>query len=393
MGIEKSQPQGQDSSTHIHYTQTIRKEQKMAKKRRKLPNGTGSIEKVELTPQGKKRVNQYRARLPKKKGRKDIGFFRSYNLALDALINYKEPEPLVTFEELYIRYKATNDFKKISKKTKNIYERSYARFEELHDMDIHDIKYSDLQDVLDQMELDGYEKVKDGQLKHYEYSKSSIERLKHLVSKIYTLAIKNDIIQLDLSKYLEVGGVGIRRKKEIFTKEEIEKLYSSIPTNPNAMHILNLIFTGFRTGEYLNLQKDKVLLKKNQIIDFGEKTEAGRTRKMFIHPKIKDIMTYLVKESKLGYIVESQKPDGEIYIPSDTTFYKKIYYPSLEKAGIKKKIPYSCRYTFATIAHQSGVDDKALQKLMGHTDFALTANSYIQDLDDYIYQELQKISV
>jgi len=36
----------------------------MAKKRRKLPNGTGSIEKVELTPQGKKRVNQYRARLP-----------------------------------------------------------------------------------------------------------------------------------------------------------------------------------------------------------------------------------------------------------------------------------------------------------------------------------------
>lgn len=365
----------------------------MAKKRRKLPNGTGSIEKVELTPQGKKRVNQYRARLPKKRGRKDIGFFKTYNLALDALINYKEPEPLVTFKELYIRYKATNDFKKISKKTKNIYERSYARFEELHDMDIHDIKYSDLQDVLDQMELDGYEKVKDGQLKHYEYSKSSIERLKHLVSKIYTLAIKNDIIQLDLSKYLEVGGVGIRRKKEIFTKEEIEKLYSSIPTNPNAMHILNLIFTGFRTGEYLNLQKDKVLLKKNQIIDFGEKTEAGRTRKMFIHPKIKDIMTYLVKESKLGYIVESQKPDGEIYIPSDTTFYKKIYYPALEKAGIKKKIPYSCRYTFATIAHQSGVDDKALQKLMGHTDFALTANSYIQDLDDYIYQELQKISV
>ena len=159
------------------------------------------------------------------------------------------------------------------------------------------------------------------------------------------------------------------------------------------MHVLNLIFTGFRTGEYLNLQKDKVLLKKNQIIDFGEKTEAGRTRKMFIHPKIKDIMAYLVKESKLGYIVESQKPDGEIYTPSDTTFYKKIYYPALEKAGIKKKIPYSCRYTFATIAHQSGVSDKALQKLMGHVDFSITANSYIQDLDDYIYQELQKIEI
>lgn len=120
-------------------------------------------------------------------------------------------------------------------------------------MSIHDIRYSDLQDVLDQMELEGYDNnLANGKIKHMDYSKSSIERLKHLVSKIYTIAIKNDMIQLDLSKYLEVGGVGIRRKKEIFSKEDIERLYSSIPHNPNAMHVLNLIFTGMRTGEYLN---------------------------------------------------------------------------------------------------------------------------------------------
>ena len=68
-----------------------------------------------------------------------------------------------------------------------------------------------------------------------------------------------------------------------------------------------------------------------------------------------------------------------------------MYYPALEKAGVEKKIPYTCRYTFATIAHNSGVNDKALQKLMGHTNFNITANSYIQDLDEYIYSELQKI--
>lgn len=362
-------------------------------KRRKLPNGTGSIERVKYTPQGKLRVKQYRARLPKKKGRKDIGFFKTYNIARDALINYQEPEPLITFSQLFDKFTSTNEFIKLGKSTKNRYYSSYARFEEIHDIDIHEITYSDLQDVLDQMELEGYDKVVNGEIVHQDYSKSSIERLKHLVSKIYTIAIKNQIIQLDLSSYLEVGGTGIRRKKEIFTKEEIERLYSSIPNNPNAMHVLNLIFTGFRTGEYINLTVNKIKLDKSQIIDFGEKTEAGRARKMFIHPKIKDIMTYLVKESQIGYIVEAKKQSGEIYQPSDTTFYKKIYYPALEKAGVKKKIPYSCRYTFATIAHQSGVDDKALQKLMGHTDFSITANSYIQDLDDYIYQELQKISI
>ena len=365
----------------------------MARNRRKLPNGTGSIERVKYTPEGKIRVKQYRARLPKSKGRKDIGFYKTYNLAQEALINYQEPEPEVTFAQLFDKYTSTNEFIKLGKSTKNRYYNSYSRFEEIHDLDIHEIKYSDLQDVLDQMELEGYDKVVDGEIIHQDYSKSSILRLKHLVSKIYTTAIKNQLIQLDLSKYLEVGGTGIRRKKEIFTKEEIEQLYSSIPTNPNAMHVLSLIFTGFRTSEYLHLQTSKVRLDKNQIIDFGEKTEAGRQRKMFIHPKIKDIMDYLVQASQTGYIVEAKKQSGEIYQPSDTTFYKKIYYPALEKASVKKKIPYSCRYTFATIAHQSGVDDKALQKLMGHTDFSITANSYIQDLDDYIYHELQKISV
>lgn len=362
--------------------------------RRKLPNKTGSIERVKLTPQGKTRVNQYRARLPKSQKRKDIGFYKTYNQALDALLNYQDPKPIVTFSDLYEKYTSTNEFKKLSLRTKARYHSSYLKFEELHNTCIYDIKYSDLQDVLDQMELEGYEKaLGNGEYKHEEYSKSSIERLKHLISKIYDIAIKNDLIQLDLSKYLVVGGVGIRRKKEIFTNEEIQQLYTSIPENPEAMHVLNLIFTGFRTSEYINLTTNKIDLDKNQIVDFGEKTQAGRQRKMFIHPKIKDIMTFLVKESKCGYIVEAEKQNGETYIPSDTTFYKKIYYQALEKAGVKKKIPYSCRYTFATIAHQSGVDDKALQKLMGHTDFSITANSYIQDLDDYIYKELQKIEL
>ncbi|MCI7238710.1 MAG: hypothetical protein MR512_03650, partial [Anaerococcus sp.] len=77
----------------------------MARKRRKLPNGTGSIERVKLAPNGKTRVKQYRARLPKSKGRKDIGFYKTYNDAMEALINYTEPKPTITFSALYDKYK------------------------------------------------------------------------------------------------------------------------------------------------------------------------------------------------------------------------------------------------------------------------------------------------
>lgn len=78
--------------------------------------------------------------------------------------------------------------------------------------------------------------------------------------------------------------------------------------------------------------------------------------------------------------------------PSTTIFYEQ-YYDTLEKLEIKEKIPYSCKYTFVTIAHNSGVADKTLQSLMGHTNFNITANSYIQDLDEYVYSELRKIEI
>ena len=44
---------------------------------------------------------------------------------------------------------------------------------------------------------------------------------------------------------------------------------------------------------------------ENKIKDFGIKTETGRKRTMYIHPKIKIILEYLVKKSTTGYIVET----------------------------------------------------------------------------------------
>lgn len=144
-----------------------------------------------------------------------------------------------------------------------------------------------------------------------------------------------------------------------------------------------------RTREYISLTKDKINFDKNEITHFGIKTEAGQNRKMFIHPRIRKTFIELSLESKSGAIVEY---DGKP-ISYNAQFYNKIHYLTLKKAGVKRKIPYSCRYTFATIAYISGVDKKALQNLMGHTNFGITANSYIQNngLDEFIYKELKKI--
>lgn len=113
-----------------------------------------------------------------------MGFYKTYNEAMEALINYQEPEPTVTFGQLYQKYKETNEYKKFPKNTQQRYARAYERFEHLINTDIHDITYSDLQDVIDQMELEGYYQTKCGVLTRQDYSSSSLERLKIMINSL-----------------------------------------------------------------------------------------------------------------------------------------------------------------------------------------------------------------
>lgn len=81
---------------------------------------------------------------------------------MEALLNYKEPAPEVTYADLYQIFKQTNEFQKITKYSKNRYERVFKKFEPIHDKNITDIIYSDLQNIVDQVELEGYNQVIDG---------------------------------------------------------------------------------------------------------------------------------------------------------------------------------------------------------------------------------------
>lgn len=355
---------------------------------RKFANGEGSITYV------KGRKSPWWARLPAtydingKEHRPTVGFFKSRKEAKKALDSYAGVEDIKTFNDLYQAYKTTSEFKNFTKNNKNRYERAFEAFYPVHKKPINEIKYSQLQAIVDRVKDKGYTETINGKKVKREYSHDHLKRLKVLLKKLYKLALKNDLVQNDLSKLVEIDGLKLQRKKEIFSNEEIHKLEESIPTNPDARYILIMIFTGLRTTEFINLNKDNIEFKTNEIHDFGIKTDAGKKRKMFIHPKIRTYLKELYLSSKSGYIVEHK---GK-WVGGDVNFYNQVYYPALEKAGVKRKIPYSCRYTFATIAYQSGVNEKALQKLMGHTNFGITANSYIQDMDEFIYEELQKIN-
>lgn len=358
-------------------------------KRRKQANGQGSITycKGRKSPRWARLPAQYD--INGKEYRPTVGFFKTRKEAKEALNRYMGLTDIKTFAQIYDYYKTTNAFQNISKKSQDRYDNAFKEFKTVHNKNIIDIRYNELQKVLDNMVVRGYNKKINGVMTHQEYSKDHLEKVKLVATQIYKIALKDGLVTENIASLIEVGGVKQKNKKQIFTKEEINQLYQSIPHNPNARHILVMCFTGMRTTEYRHLKRENINFETNTITDFGIKTEEGKSRTMFIHPQIKDILIDLCIESKSGTLTEV---DGK---PTtyDKKFYDNIYYPALEKAGVKRKTPYTCRYTFATIAYQSGVSEVAIQRLMGHTDFKITEKSYIQDLSDFVYKELQKFNI
>lgn len=92
---------------------------------------------------------------------------------------------------------------------------------------------------------------------------------------------------------------------------------------------------------------------------------------MPIHPKIQPYIQHWMAASGPRLIHRDGRPIAVNY------YRRELYYPALERAGIKRHLtPHATRHTFASLLHRAGVDPKAAQDLLGHSDYATTANIY-----------------
>lgn len=366
----------------------------MARKRRKLPNGIGSITKLGKTKAGKNRLSPYMARLPAyydiegKEIRKVIGCFRTYNEAQEALLNYNgldnKADKLI---DIYNAYKQSKDFRDLTRKTQVKYDTAFSHFEQLHTQKIININRYQLQKVIDNKVEEGYYTVENGKEVHKNYSKATIRQLKTTIVKVFEFAIDNNMLKINIAKGLKVKGEkeNTTKGKDLFKPSEIRIMYSLREKIPFLNHLIVLCFTGLRTGEYRGLKTENINFEDNVIENFGIKTEAGMDRKVIILPNIKPILIQLVKESNTGYIYEKDRKHV-----SENTFYKE-YYQALKQAGLKRRKPYNGRYTFATNMYRSKVDKKAITAQMGHTNFNITDKYYILNDKEYLAAEMKKM--
>lgn len=338
----------------------------------KLPNGFGTVYKLS----GNRRKS-WVARITvgwtttiAKKGRyagqevskqlyQTIGCFEEKNQALDALtkfrINPVSPKANITLKELYDEW-SKSKYEYLSQSTVDNYKGGWKDLSRYGSTQFKEIRTAHIQSIIDGKHKAGS-------------SRSKLAKIKIVANMLYEYAMQNDIVNKNYAEFIRLPKEE-REAKEIFSDLEIKALEKYGDNIEWVDTVLIMIYSGMRISEMLQLTKFNIDLEKG-IITGGIKTEAGKNRIIPIHPKI---YKYIKKWYDRNGSTLICKSTGEKM--SSNYYRREYYYAALEAAEVRKLTPHACRHTFASLMSKAGANTKAIQDIMGHEDYALTANVY-----------------
>lgn len=333
---------------------------KTGKKGMRLPNGTGSVYKLN----GNRR-NPYIARITTgfeynkdtgkmKQTYKIIGYFNDPQLAYKALLDYKENpfeiSHTTTFTELYDIWKDTH-FKIIAENSVKLYIYSYNLCKSIHNAKIVELKTTELQQVV-----------------NLGKSNATQRKIKSLLSVLYEFAMTQDLVSKNYGELTKITIKAGETTAKIFTEKELDDIKKDAENNILiAQYILILIYSGLRIDEFLNIKNIDII---DDFIDIHKsKTRAG-IRKV---PISNIVMKYVtnIKNSKNEYFVVNSKNKQMLY----SNFYRDFFQLYMKEKGFKHKI-HDTRHTTVTNLLANYVPESIVQQIVGHAGKNITQIVY-----------------
>lgn len=323
----------------------------------KLPNAYGSVYKLS----GKRR-NPWVARktvgwkqIPEKLRAypiyEYIGYYPTKSEALQALASYNEdPYDLhaktITFEEVYAKW--SNEYFETIKNS-NGYKAAYKTSEPLHNMKFQDIKLDHLQKVVDESGK----------------NTPTLKTLKNLWGLMYDYAVIHEIVNPDkreMVRYVNISKPGNPNafERKPFTKKAIKHLWEAETSNPYISVVLMLIYTGVRIGELLDLEKKDIHLDERWFYVKESKTDAG-IREVPIAEKIVPFFEYWMQK-ECDHLICT--PDEEPF--QYRNYYDSYWIPLMKDLNLSKYTPHCTRHTCISLLTEAGVDERVIQKIVGH---------------------------
>lgn len=332
------------------------------------PNGSGSVYKL----QDKRRRRPWVAVAPQgydssgRLKRITLGYYEKRELAEEALVEWrKHPTNKLdlTLEDLFNEWFEPH-CRDLSKSMRGGYAAAWQHLAQLKDERVRDIRTGQLQTAIDSIRVN-----------EKNPSRSTLEKVKALLVLLLDYAEKNDIVSTNYAKFISLPKRGATTRTA-FSDTELKKVETAVGTVPGAGSILVLCYTGLRLDEFLSMLKS-AYDPETRVLRGGSKTDAGRDRTIPVSSKIQPIIDRWLQ---LPGEYLFARPDGGRY--TQQYYRENIYKPALCDLGIpyendiRKLTPHCTRHTFGSLLHTAGVDPVEIQKLMGHTDYALTANIY-----------------
>lgn len=397
-----------DACPHCGYPMQVQKTPRKKPKpnrRRKLPNGFGSITEIKHTDLknpfyarancGKDMYNK-----PILKPLKPEAYFATYEDAMEALIRYNKGKVDLSkdmpVETLYRLWFAEYE-QEVADVTARCAKSAFSYCRSIYKKSVQSLKIVDIKNCIENgtaVETRGKDK---GELK--KASAKTKVNMKSTLSMMLDYAKELEIVdrncarecKLTKSTTKEAG----KTKKQHFSFSAAErKTVWENRDRENVDLLLIACYSGWRPDELCQLKMRDVDLE-NDRIKGGSKTDAGIDRYVPIHPEIKALVAARYQQAQeLGsdrlINVESRGNIRPITYAIYTTRFHKIINDLDLDPGHR---PHDTRDTFATVAKEADMDEYALKYMIGHSITDITEKIYTDRKPEWYLEQISKIVV
>lgn len=214
------------------------------------------------------------------------------------------------------------------------YQGAFRKLEPIHDLKMHSLTKTQLQDYFDELEV----------------SKAILKHIRMLLNQLIDFSAKRGLIpdqtmfvmsKLDFVARKETRTV----ERNVFTKEEIDYLWENKDSEYCKL-LLVYIYTGLRYSELKNLKEEDVDEERKCINIVKAKTLAG------------------VRTVPLSDKVLSLLPIEPV--PKYNTFRNRLL--EMDDMFEKHHTIHDTRHTFISLMTEAGVDSRIIKQIVGHKD-------------------------
>ena len=395
------------SCPHCGYPMTSAAPKKSkSTKRMKLPNGFGQITEIKNRNLRKPframvTVGRREDGRPISKMLKPEAFFKTYNEAYEALVEYnRNPYDLdndISVKELYEKW--TSDyFKKSTVTYQRTVTSAWSYCSSVYSMRAKDLRARHIKGCME----DGYRIETKGKKKGEKIyaSPGTKTRIKSLFNLMYDYALEYELVDRNYARTFDISDDVLDKVEQnkhshiIFTENEIKILWENIEKIKFTDWIIIQIYMGWRPQELSILKLADVDLE-NWTITGGMKTDAGKQRTVPIHSKIKE---YIKRNYDFAITVGSeyllndkgQTHAGVWKISYDK--YAKRFDKVIKALSLNPEHrPHDPRKTFVTRAKKAGINDNAIKAIVGHKASDITESAYTDRDIEWLRSDIEKI--